>query len=65
MYQMLGMSVDMDKKIEKGIAKGRTIKFKDFEIDRDFLASINLANRGLEKIKNKGKQKNMMVLSQK
>ena len=55
----------MDKKIEKGIAKGRMIKFKDFEIDRDFLASINLANRGLEKIKNKGKQKNSMVLSQK
>lgn len=55
----------MDKKIEKGIAKGRMIKFKEFEIDRDFLASINLANRGLEKIKNKGKQKNMMVLSQK
>lgn len=55
----------IDKKIEKGIAKGRMIKFKDFEIDRDFLASINLANRGLEKIKNKGKQKNMMVLSRK
>ena len=55
----------MDKKIEKGIAKGRMIKFKDFEIDRDFLASINLANRGLEKIKNKGKQKNVMVLSRK
>lgn len=55
----------MDKKIEKGIAKGRMIKFKDFEIDRDFLASINIANRGLEKIKNKGKQKNAMVLSQK
>lgn len=55
----------MDKKIEKGIAKDRMIKFKDFEIDRDFLASINLANRGLEKIKNKGKQKNVMVLSQK
>lgn len=55
----------MDKKIEKGIAKGRMIKFKDFEIDRDFLASINLANRGLEKIKNKGRQKNSMVLSQK
>ena len=55
----------MDKKIEKGIAKDRMIKFKDFEIDRDFLASINLANRGLEKIKNKGKQKNVMVLSRK
>lgn len=55
----------MDKKIEKGIAKDRMIKFKTFEIDRDFLASINLANRGLEKIKNKGKQKNVMVLSRK
>lgn len=55
----------MDKKIEKGIAKGRMIKFKHFEIDRDFLASINLANWGLEKIKNKGKQKNSMVLSRK
>ena len=55
----------IDKKIEKGIAKGRIIKFKDFEIDRDFLASINIANRGLEKIKNKGKQKNSMVFSQK
>ena len=41
------------------------IKFKHLEIDRDFLASINLANRGLEKIKNKEKQKNMMVLSRK
>ena len=55
----------IDKKIEKGIAKGRMIKFKAFEIDRDFLASINLANWGLEKIKNKGKQKNVMVLSRK
>lgn len=53
----------INKKIEKGIAKGRNIKFKNFEIDRDFLASINLANRGLEKIKNKKEQKNIMVLS--
>ena len=45
----------MNKKIEKGIEKGRMIKFKHLEIDRDFLASINLGNRGLEKNKEQGK----------
>lgn len=53
----------INKKIEKGIEKGRSIKFKNFKMDRDFLASINLGNRGLEKIKNKKEQKNIMVLS--
>lgn len=54
-----------DQKIERGIGKGRMIKFKNFEIDRDFLASINLGNRGLEKLKNKKEQGNILVLSKK
>lgn len=54
-----------DQKIERGIEKGRMVKFKNFEIDRDFLASINLGNRGLEKLKNKKEQRNILVLSKK
>ena len=55
-----------NQKIERGIEKGRMMKFKNFEIDRDFLASINLGNRGLEKLKNnKKEQRNVLVLSKK